>query len=216
MYKNVQKAIKLQIWAWELTKKAVQAFAIVFCIDSKHGYSKRRYSSDLVPSKVLKLYEGGKFDKHYNKNYKEVRFIPPKGTKKVELVAIITGHGKDNNGCAEFCVTSHHFTVNDISQNVKVFKNAATAMGCAERVDSGVEPNEHGTWLYGRDGWCPGQDVVPWVKDITNQVDLKRENTMKYFGYFNGTDPNPRHSPGNIDMSSYLVFYKMVKDVRFD
>jgi hypothetical protein len=194
----------------------VQAFAIVFCIDSKHGYSKRRYSSDLVPSKVLKLYEGGKFDKHYNKKYKDVRFIPPKGTKKVELVAIITGHGKDNNGCAEFCVTSHHFTVNDISQNVKVFKNAATAMGCAERVDRGVEPNEHGTWLYGRDGWCPGQDVVPWVKDITNQVDLKRENTMKYFGYFNGTDPNPRHSPGNIDMSSYLVFYKMVKDVRFD
>ena len=186
---------------------------IIFYLDSKHGYSKRRYSPDVVPYEILKLYHGGKFDKNYNSKYKDVSFNPPTWAKKVELVAIITGHGKDNNGCAEFCVTSHHFTVNDISPNVIVFKNAATAMGCAERVDRGVEPNEHGTWLYGRDGWCPGQEIVPWVKDITNQVDLKSENTIKYFGYFNGTDPNPRHSPGNIDMSSYLVFYRMAKDL---
>ena len=182
-------------------------------IDSKHGYSKRRYSPDLVPNKIQKLYEGGKFDKNYNSKYKDISFRPPSWAKKVEIVAIITGHGKDNNGCAEFCVTSHHFTVNDLSHNVIVFKNAATAMGCAARVNQGVEPNEHGTWLYGRDGWCPGQEVVPWVKDITDQVNLNSENTIKYFGYFNGTDPNPLHSPGNIDMSSYLVFYRMAEDL---
>ncbi len=34
----------------------------------------------------------------------------------------------------------------------------------------GVEPNEHGTWLYGRDGWCDGQDVKQWVIDVTSQV----------------------------------------------
>ncbi len=26
-----------------------------------------------------------------------------------------------------------------------------------EQVPFGVEPNEHGTWYYGRDGWCDGQ-----------------------------------------------------------
>ena len=134
-------------------------------------------------------------------------------TKKVELVAIITGHGKDNNGCAEFCVTSHHFILNEHFENVKVFKNAATAMGCAERVGQGVEPNEHGTWLYGRDGWCPGQEVVPWVHDVTDQVKLGGNNAVQYFSYFNGSNPNPEYSPGNIDMSSYLIFYRSASNL---
>ena len=28
-------------------------------------------------------------------------------------MSVITGHGSDENGCGEFCVTSHHFVVND-------------------------------------------------------------------------------------------------------
>ena len=28
--------------------------------------------------------------------------------------AVITGHGSDNNNCAEFCVTTHVVTVSDI------------------------------------------------------------------------------------------------------
>ena len=40
-------------------------------------------------------------------------------------------------------------------------------MGCAEEVDTGVVPNEYGTWLYGRDGWCNGREVAPWVVDVT-------------------------------------------------
>ena len=186
---------------------------LLFSLDSKDGYSKKRYSPDFIPFKILKLFRGGRYDKDYNNRYKPLRFNPPSWTKKVELVAIITGHGKDNNGCAEFCVTSHHFVFNGVSESVKVFKNAATAMGCAERVEQGVEPNEHGTWLYGRDGWCPGQEVVPWVVDVTTQVNLNRNNSVKYYSYFHGGDPNPKDSPGSIDMSSYLVFYRLASDV---
>ena len=118
-------------------------------------------------------------------------------------------HGSDNNGCAEFCVTSHHFIVNGHS-NVKVFKNAVTAMGCANRVSDGAVPNEHGTWLYGRDGWCCGMDVVPWVVDIKNQVHVGDYfiNKVRYFGWFNGSDPHPTRDPGNIVMRSHLVYYK--------
>ena len=35
------------------------------------------------------------------------------------------------------------------------------------RVGEGVVPNELGRWLYGRGGWCDGQEVTPWVVDIT-------------------------------------------------
>lgn len=131
----------------------------------------------------------------------------------MKLVATITGHGSDNHGCAEFCVTSHHFVVNG-NVNVRVFKNAATATGCAERIGQGVEPNEHGTWLYGRDGWCCGQDVVPWVEDVTDQVEFDGgTNTIRYYGWFNGTDPHPTRNPGEIIMHSYLVFYRAADEM---
>lgn len=96
---------------------------------------------------------------------------------------------------------------------MRVFKNAATAMGCANRVSDGAIPNEHGTWLYGRDGWCCGMDVVPWVVDITKQVHIGGySNKVKYFGWYNGSDPHPTRDPGEIVMRSYLVFYKSVED----
>lgn len=45
-----------------------------------------------------------------------------------------------------------------------------TALGCTLRVKDGVVPNEHGTWLYGRGGWCDGLQVNPWRIDISRQV----------------------------------------------
>lgn len=43
---------------------------------------------------------------------------------QVELVAIITGHGSDEYGCGEFCVTSHHFLVNSMYNNTLSFDSA--------------------------------------------------------------------------------------------
>lgn len=161
----------------------------------------------LVPFKIVPLFRGGTFDHDYNKKYSPVCFVPCQGTQRVKLVAVITGHGSDNNNCAEFCVTSHHFVVNKKQNYTRVFKNAGTAMGCADRVPEGVVPNEHGTWLYGRDGWCDGQEVFPWVVDITSALQPSN-NTIEYFGWFNNTDPNPTSNPGQIIMYSYLVYYK--------
>lgn len=83
-----------------------------------------------------------------------------------------------------------------------------TPLGCANQVLTGVEPNEHGTWLYGRNGWCDGRNVFPWVIDITQQVSLNKHNQISYFGWFNGTDPNPKQNPGMISLYSYLVYYR--------
>lgn len=161
----------------------------------------------LVPFQIVPLFRGGTFDKNYNTKYSPFNFPMPQGTDRVKLVAVITGHGSDNNNCAEFCVTSHHFIVNKKINFTRVFKNAGTALGCADRVPEGVIPNEHGTWLYGRDGWCDGQEVIPWVVDITGAL-KPSYNVIEYFGWFNNTDPNPTRDPGLIRMYSYLVYYK--------
>uniref|UniRef100_A0A7N6BP32 Peptide-N-glycosidase F N-terminal domain-containing protein n=1 Tax=Anabas testudineus TaxID=64144 RepID=A0A7N6BP32_ANATE len=162
----------------------------------------------LHPFRVMPLYSGGTFDKNYNKGRQPIKFPVPSSTQKVELFAVITGHGSDENGCGEFCVTSHHFLINAVFNNTRVFDSAGTALGCAMRVKEGAVPNEHGTWLYGRGGWCDGLQVNPWRMDITKQLDLSDLNTVIYFGLFDGKDPNPSQKPGYIIMSSFLVFYK--------
>ena len=42
----------------------------------------------------------------------------------MELYAVITGHGSDENGCGEFCVTSHHFLINAVFNNTRIFDSA--------------------------------------------------------------------------------------------
>lgn len=119
------------------------------------------------------------------------------------------GHGSDENGCGEFCVTKHVFTVNGKANFSITFNNAGTPLGCAMRVPDGVVPNEHGTWLYGRDGWCDGQEIEPWVVDITGHLNLDPSiiNTILYQGYFNDHTPNPQQQPGEITIYSELVYY---------
>ena len=69
-----------------------------------------------------------------------------------------------------------------------------------------VEPNEHGTWFFGRNGWCDGQDVKPWVFDITNKLKpAGKMNIIEYAGLLNGATPNPTVSPGEMLMSSYII-----------
>ncbi|XP_061677016.1 uncharacterized protein si:dkey-256h2.1 [Syngnathoides biaculeatus] len=164
----------------------------------------------LRPFRVMSLYDGGTFDKTYNRRYLPIKFPVPASARKVELYAVITGHGSDDNGCAEFCVTSHHFLVNAVHNNTRSFDSAGSALGCAEGVTSGAVPNEHGTWLYGRGGWCDGLQVDPWRLDVTTQLDVSGQasNTVRYLGLFNGKDPDPTQQPGYIVMSSFLVFYK--------
>ncbi|KAM9782543.1 uncharacterized protein ACB057_014807 [Neosynchiropus ocellatus] len=171
---------------------------------------KNRTSGSLRPFRVMPLFSGGTFDRSYNSKYRPVRSPAPASTRKVELFAVITGHGSDENGCGEFCVTSHHFVINAAHNNTLTFDTAGSALGCTARVKDGAVPNEHGTWLYGRGGWCDGLQVAPWRTDVTDQLDLSgtRTNTVLYFGLFNGKDPNPSQTPGYIVMSSFLVFYK--------
>ena len=84
-------------------------------------------------------------------------------------------------------------------------------------------PNEHGTWYFGRNGWCDGLDVEPLLFDITADVKLAVNeagvataapvaNTLQYYAL---AYPNPGMKSGGtqagcggtMTMSSYLVYY---------
>ena len=95
--------------------------------------------------------------------------------------------------------------------------NAGSNTHCMEleTIAQGVIPNQYGTWGYGRAGWCPGQDVVPYITDITNAVSLGEDNIIDYSACrVNGAAClNPPTCPGDgcycpeIAMSSYIIIH---------
>jgi len=155
------------------------------------------------PAETTAMFTGGSLNESYNDRDPITLAIPEDATK-VELATVISGHGQVGlYNCAEFCETTHHFTVNGQHENVIALSNAGTATGCQDMVDQGVVPNQYGTWWYGRSGWCPGWEVPVEVTDITDQVVPGEDNLFEYAGYFNGGDFT--QSGANIILSSYLV-----------
>ena len=73
---------------------------------------------------------------------------------------------------------------------------------------NGMVPNQGGTWWYGRDGWCPGEQVTPHVWDVTQMVTPGSTATVTYEGLFDGaTPPDPSGTAGNIVLTSYLATF---------
>ena len=101
----------------------------------------------------------------------------PSWATRATLHSVFTGHGSDNNNCAEFCVTTHAITVNGIVHS-ETFDNAGTDEGCTYHTLSGALPNEHGTWLYGRDGWCDGSAVRPWARTLDKDPSNQPKRTL--------------------------------------
>ncbi len=177
----------------------------------------QKRGSALRPVQLVELFGGGSFNQDYNKKYQPIKVAIPAGTKKVELYALVTGHGygTELDNCAEFCNHTHHFAING-KEFVHQHPVAGQFMGCAEAVDTdGAIPCQFGTWYLGRGGWCPGQDVKPYRIDVTAAVKVGGDNTLTYKGLFNGQDyvpkPNPKQQGGfgaSINLRSWLVLYQ--------
>ncbi len=158
------------------------------------------------PSTTTYLYSGGAFGSKYNVGREPVDVAIPSTAKKVELYAIITGHGAGTHQCAEFCNTQHEFTVNG-AVYLKEDPGASTESGCRdEGLPFQMTPNQWGTWWFGRGGWCPGQPVVPFVVDVTNDVTPGGTATVSYRGLYEGDEPDD--GSGDIVMSSWIVVYE--------
>ena len=158
-------------------------------------------AAELIPAFV-----GNKtFNDAYN-DWAPVEFTPSASATKVELVALISGHGQDEGNCAEWCNHQHEFTINGADVHMREFPGEVTNLRCAEAVDEGVVPGQWGNWTPGRAGWCPGLPVQPWIVDITDQVTLDAVNTIEYRGLFGGQPVTGNR--GRILLSSYIVVYE--------
>lgn len=160
------------------------------------------------PVSATRVYEGGTLNDKYNDAHPPVKVDIPAGTKKAELYALITGHGSETDQCAEFCNHTHHFTLNTGAKKSLTFPGAKSSDGCRKRVEEGVVPNQHGTWYFGRGGWCPGFDVAPFIADVTADAKLGGDNTLTYQALIGTTPPAATMGYGNVQMTTYLVLWK--------
>ncbi|MBI5512954.1 MAG: hypothetical protein HY909_04255 [Deltaproteobacteria bacterium] len=159
------------------------------------------------PVEARRVYEGGALNADYNARHPPVRFTVPDGTRRVELYTLVTGHGAETRQCAEFCNHTHHLRVNGTDHPI-TFPEAQTQDGCTDRVDQGVVPNQHGTWYFGRGGWCPGWDVRPHLADITADLRPGMENELTYEALIGTARPAPMTGYGNVVLTTYLVFWR--------
>ena len=165
----------------------------------------RNAGKGIRPVAAHYLFSGGGFGSTYSDKYSPIDVEIPETAAKVELWAIITGHGMSAYNCAEFCDHRHTFTVNgDYFQ--KGHPEVNNQSGCVSEVANGMVPNQGGTWWFGRGGWCPGQQVEPWTADVTEVSPAGGTTTVSYQGTLGSL--TPPDGAGNIRMVSYLVIYE--------
>ncbi|KAL6754624.1 hypothetical protein V8C86DRAFT_2696520 [Haematococcus lacustris] len=121
----------------------------------------------LVPLATAPLFQGGDVDVGYNAR-PTLRVAVPPGAVKAVIMAVISSHGANSSDCAPgSCPTSHHFTVNGQQEHVASFEQEDQAWGCAQAVRWGAVPNGRGSWYHGCHGPCGGQQVLPWLADVS-------------------------------------------------
>lgn len=162
-------------------------------------------SKGYKPAEATFLWSGGPFTSMYDTLHAPMNVPIPADATRVELWSILTGHGADTGQCAEFCNHQHEITVNGKAY-LREHKEAGTQSKCVAHTDQGMTPNQPGTWWFGRGGWCPGQQVDPWVVDVTADVTPGMDASLSYRGLYKSM--TPPDNAGNIDLTSYLVVYK--------
>jgi len=85
----------------------------------------------------------------------------------------ITGHGQGNtNNAAEFYNVTHQFQIDgNTVDNHNLWKADCASNSC---------DNQAGTWLFPRAGWCPGQEVTPYIINTTSSLSPGSTAQMDY------------------------------------
>ncbi len=160
----------------------------------------------LRPKLAEYLWSGGAWGSGYGAAHPSRQVAIPPAAKRVELWALITGHGQDpKTSCAEFCNHQHVFTVGT-AKFTKVHPMAGTNNQCMPNMTTGMTPNQAGTWWFGRGGWCPGMQVEPWVADVTAAAPPGTTAVLGYQGEFNGAPP--ADGGGDIEGAVWLITYE--------
>jgi len=159
---------------------------------------------EVRPFETRLLFQGGALNATWAARHPPQRFTVPADTRRAELYVLVTGHGSETSQCAEFCNHGHRFVLNG-NEHLVDFPEARSPDGCADRVDRGVVPNQHGTWYFGRGGWCPGWDVRPVVIDVTSELRMGAENELGYTATVDNRVITSMAGYGNVVLTAYLV-----------
>ncbi len=86
----------------------------------------------------------------------------PSDAKNSRVKLRITGHGEDNNNCAEFCNNTAYLKVDGVQQ----FQRDIWRPTCP------LNPlyPQGGTWIFERANWCPGAEVTTYDWELTPLV----------------------------------------------
>jgi hypothetical protein len=97
----------------------------------------------------------------------------PATVSRAELRILTTGHGQGNkNNCGEFCTMHQRVLVNGAPYYFNPWRG-----DCAHNP---IGPDQAGSWMYPRNGWCPGAVVLPQVIDVTADVVAGAANDLGY------------------------------------
>jgi hypothetical protein len=131
-------------------------------------------------------------------------FIYPE-TQKAQIRMTSSGHGQGNTlNAAEFAEFTHHIWIN----GSETFPQHLWKTDCGQNTCS----PQNGTWLYSRAGWCPGQDIQPWIWDLaglfTPGQDLTADYVLApYTNLLNTGYNGSSHTEPFIRTHAYLVQY---------
>ena len=205
-----QKVLKFQESGWPNSLLTLK-------IRLYHGNNPNGHAQEIYP-----MWNGTtQFNPDYGENRPPQVFTIPSNATKVEFISYITGHGWGSAGCfncCEFCNSKHIFSINGgVYEFEQSFPDASSSTHCMDPEiiqTTGVIPNQYGTWGYGRAGWCPGRDVKPYIKDITNFVQIGDDNVIDYDAcrVSGNSCVAPPTCQGDgycpeIAMSSYIIVY---------
>jgi hypothetical protein len=129
-------------------------------------------------------------------NHLPARSLTAPSTGTLTLKNLISGHGSDPVGCAEFCRRYYWLLINGQQQYFTFLW----------RDDCGrneVYP-QTGTWVYERGNWCPGAVVRPLWHDLTSLTTPGQPFTLD-LNMQSHTIPDPTQAAAQYIWSSQLV-----------
>lgn len=121
-------------------------------------------------------------------------YVTPTGTAIARARINITGHGGDDNSCAEFCPNVYTLK----QDNTVIVRQNFFRETCG---DNDLYP-QSGTWIYDRANWCPGASVLTF----THPVSLGAHRLNLSFPPY--TSPTTQGgSPASYTLDGAVIYY---------
>lgn len=124
-------------------------------------------------------------------------------TQKSHMRMTLSGHGQGNtDNAAEFSNKTHEIVANNFTVAThNLWKADCAVNSCA---------NQFGNWEFNRAGWCPGQEVIPFIYNTTEHFN---PNGMAFLDYkfepytnaLNTGYDGQGHTEPHYRMASYLI-----------